>query len=258
MSIGGVPVEGGSANGHIVRLSEEHYVPGFTDQLVGMSSGQTKTFQLPFPKEHYQKNLAGRMVDFSATVTEVRERTLPEPDDAFAARLGQKSIIDLRFLIEKNLREEKEDKEEKRFESALLKAALERTRIGEIPDFLVTEEAQRIVRELEESVKQRGGVFADYLQHIGKTREQLLLDMVQPALERVKSSLLLRHLAKEHSIVVSDNEVDRDIAETKKLYEKSEEVRDALDTSAMREQVRLMVRNKKVMEWLKMQVNKVK
>lgn len=254
MSIGGVPVEGGSATGHVVHLAEDHYIPGLTDQLIGVSAGQTKTFQLEFPKEHYQKNLAGRTVDFSTTVTEVRERKFPDVDDAFVSRLGQKSIADLRSLIEKNLQEEKTDKEQKRFETTLVKAVLEHTRFSEIPDFLITEEAQRIVHELEENIQHKGGAFNDYLQHIGKTREQLLLDFAPQSLERVRAALLLRHLAKEHGITVTDDEVNHDIEETKKLYEKQDDTRDALETPAMREQVRLMIRNKKVLEWLKARV----
>lgn len=251
MTLGGVPVEGGAAKDNVVYLDRTHYVPGFPEQLVGMSKGQEKKFALEFPKEHFQKHLAGRMVDFAVTMTDVRERLLPEPDDGFAKRVGHESFETLRALIQQNLTQEKENKEAQRYEQELLRCVLEKTRFGEIPDFLVTREAQRMVLELEDSVSRDGGVFNDYLQHTGKTREQLLMDFAPKALERVKSALLLRHLAKQEGISASDEEVEQDIAQAKTMYAKNPDILEALDRGHVREEVRLQLRNKKVIEWLK-------
>jgi len=256
MNLGGVPIEGGSAKGNVVYLYRTHYVPGFPEQLVGMKKREEKEFQLEFPKEHFQKHLAGKMIDFKVTMIDVRQRILPEPNDALALRVGQSSLEKLRERIHTNLAIEKEQKETDRYEQELLRCILEKTRFSEIPDFLVTREAQRMVTELEESVSRDGGVFNDYLQHIGKTRPQLLLDVASKALERVKSALLLRHLAQQQNISVPDEDVAKDIERTHELYAKNQEVLEALELPRVREQVRLQLRNKKVLEWLKGQVRK--
>lgn len=256
MNLGGVPVEGGSATGNVVYLDRTHYIVGFPEQLVGMKKGQEKKFQLEFPKEHFQKHLAGKMIDFAVTMMDVRQRLLPEPNDALALRVGQPSLEKLRERIHTNLATEKEQKEADRAEQELLRCVLEKTRLSEIPDFLVTREAQRMVIELEESVSRDGGVFNDYLRHIGKTRPQLLLDFAPKALERVKVALLLRHLGKQEGINASDEEVERDIAQAKTLYAKNPDIIEALDREHVREQVRLQLRNKKVIAWLKEKVGK--
>ncbi len=256
MSVGGVPVEGGSAKGNIVHLDRTHYVPGFPEQLIGMRKGESKKFALEFPKEHFQRHLAGRMVDFEVSMTEVRDRLLPPADDGLATRIGQPTLEKLRTLITGNLAQEKQEKEQTRFEQELLRCVLEKTRFGEIPDFLPTREAQRMLAELEESVSRDGGTFEDYLQHLKKSRADLLLDFAPKAFERVKGALLLRSLAKRENIAVSDEEVERDIASAKKVYEKNPEIMEMLDREHVREEIRARLRNKKVIDWLKARIDR--
>ena len=111
MSRDRVPVEGGVARGHQVYLAEPYYIPGFTEAVTGLKKGDKKNFSLTFPKDHYQKTLAGKVIDFDVSVDSVFELSPPALDDAFAATLGQKIIIEVLALIQKNLAAEMQVKE---------------------------------------------------------------------------------------------------------------------------------------------------
>jgi len=132
-----VPVEGGQTKDHQVFLDEEYYVPGLPPELLGLKSGEEKSFTLPFPAEHFQKNLAGKNVDFKVKVKSVFERTLPPLDDALAAKVGQPSLAELKELIKKNLETAKGQKEERRLDLEILQTLPRQSSFDELPPVLV-------------------------------------------------------------------------------------------------------------------------
>src|SRR3990167_2677459 len=87
-----VTLEGGTGRDYRIYLTEDNYIPGFADKLVGVKEGEERTFTLKFPESHYQKHLAGKDVDFTATTKGVFKLELPDLDEAFAASLGQSSL----------------------------------------------------------------------------------------------------------------------------------------------------------------------
>ncbi len=139
MSLDSVPLDGGQTKDHAVYLDEEYYVPGLKEKLQGMVKGETKEFKLKFPKEHYQKNLADREVDFKVTVKDVFELQPPEIDDAFAQMVGQKTVLELRALVRENLENETKMKEAERQEIALLEKLVEGAKFSDLPELLLNE-----------------------------------------------------------------------------------------------------------------------
>lgn len=253
MALDTVPLDGGVAKGHAVYLDEEYYVPGFKDQLTGLKKGDLKEFKLAFPKEHYQKMLAGRDVDFKIEVKDVFELQSPPLDDAFAAILGQKTLSDLRTLIRANLEQETQTREEQRQEIALLEEAIARTRFGDIPDILVNEETIKMLHELENGIAQQSLDFNAYLKKIGKTRDQLRLDFAPDAIKRVKTALMTSALAKAQNITVSNEEVETEVARLLELYKDAKEQHEQIKSPGAREYLAGMLRNRKVIAWLKIQ-----
>lgn len=246
-----VPIDGGQVKNHAVILSEKYYIPGFTDQMLSVAKGATKEFELPFPKEHYQKHIAGKQVKFRVKVQDVYELQPPPIDDAFAVALGQKTLADLKALLTKNLQEEMDQKENDRQEIALLKEMVRRSKFGEIPDLLVTSEVGRMLQELEQSVGSKGGEFEKYLESIKKTRAQLSLDMTPEAIERVKTALVIRTVADKERIEVSLEELSEEIEKMTKLYSNDNEMRERITSAEGKEYVRGTMRNRKTIAFLK-------
>lgn len=245
-----VAIEGGDANNYHVFLSEPNYVPGFAEQIIGMKEGESKTFTLPFPKDHYQKHLAGTDVAFTVNMKELYHLEHPELDDAFAGKLGQKDMASLKAILEKNMKAEKEHEEAMRLERELLEAVAKDSRFSDIPELLVSEEVNKMLHELEHHVEEQGAKFADYLKSIHKTIAELKLDLAVQALQRIKVMLILRKVAAEEKIVIDEKELDEEIDKIAESYEEKD-MKDRVFTPAYRDYMENVLRNKKVIALLK-------
>ena len=136
MTIDKVAVEGGTTKGHSVYLDEEYYIPGLPEKLEGMKKGEQRVFTLTFPKDHFNKQLAGKEVEFTVDLKGVHEIRHPEVDDFFAQRLGQKDLASLKALLRKNMEQEGEQKEVQRQEIAALEELLKKSDVDDVPDLL--------------------------------------------------------------------------------------------------------------------------
>lgn len=224
-----VPVEGGTSTTHPLILGSKTFVPGFEEQIVGMKAGEEREFTLRFPKDYYKKNMADRDVEFKVKVVSVYERTLPETNDEFAKSFGNfTALAELKDHLKKNKLEEKEREEKERFELAMLEKILEVSTIEDLPDSLVNGELDKMVDELKSSISYQGMDFAQYLESIKKTEEDVRNDLRPQAERRIKLSLVTRAIADAEHIEVSDDEVKKEIADTKKLYENNAEITQSL------------------------------
>ncbi len=202
-----VVVDGGSTKNHSIIMNEPYYIPGLPEQLVGLSRGEVKEFDLEFPKNHFQKNLAGQMVHFKMKINEIYERKLPELTDEFALKLGQKTLIEMKNILRANLAHEADGAEAVKTERAALKALVKISKFDELPDELITEETGKMVHELENNVAREGMLFADYLKSIKKDVAALQKDFRPEADNRIKVALTLRALKLKEKIEVSDGEI---------------------------------------------------
>jgi len=218
-----VPVEGGQSQDTTIIIGKGYVVPGFDKQLLGVKKGDKKEFSLPFPKDHFQKNLAGKLVDFKIEVKEVYDRQVPKADDEFAKSLGAKNLDELKDNLEKNIAKEKKQVAEQKEEVAIIEKVLATTKFTDIPKMLITNESQAMLAELEQNITSQGGKIEDYLSSMKKTREQLILDLMPNAIKRVKSALLVREIAQAEKIQVSTEEIDKkqkELLEQYKGYDK--------------------------------------
>ncbi len=218
MFSGGVPVEGGEGQGATVILGKDYFIPGFDQKLIGAKVDETKEFTLAYPKEHHQKHLAGKNIDFKVKVKEVVQREVPKLDDSLAQALQFKTLDELKEAIKKNISMEKEKKEEMRKEKELMEKLIEKSQFDEMPEEIIKEEAKGMLEEMKRNVEAQGGKFADYLSHLKKTEDQLLLDFMPDAVKRIKIALLLKEVGKEEKIAVSPEEIEEKITELKKTY----------------------------------------
>ena len=251
MTKDGVAVEGGQAKDMAVHLAEAHYIPGFNKELVGLKKGDEKSFSLNFPKEHYQKHLAGAKVDFKVKIKDVYEITPPEINDDFAKTLGQKSLEDLRALLRKNIEAETKIKDEGRWEIGLLGKIVENARFCDIPEILVNEESRKMVHELEHNTEREGMNFEDYLKSIKKTEPELLLDFAPEAVRRIKVALAIRAIAKAENIGVEDKEVAGETEKMMNAYKNNSEMQKQVRQPEFADYLRSKIENRKTLELIK-------
>ncbi len=247
----GVPVDGGQSPNFRVYMNEEHYVPGMKEPLLGMKEGEQKTFTVAFPKDHYQKSIAGKDVECSVTVKELYHLEVPTIDDAFAVSLGLKDEAELCEKITENLKTENEQEETRRQEKEALELLAEKSSFTEIPEFLVDDEVEKMVHELEHAVERQGGAFTEYLQSIKKSPKELRDGMREQGLMRVKVALLLRAVAKAEGIAVAPDEVQTEIEKQAAMYGKEEEARERVLSPEYRDYTSYRMRNEKVVAFLR-------
>ncbi|HAM88578.1 MAG: Trigger factor [Candidatus Falkowbacteria bacterium GW2011_GWC2_38_22] len=218
MFLDNVPLEGGQSREATIIIGKNYVVPGFDKNLLGLKKSETKEFALPYPKDHHMKNIAGKMVDFKITVKEIYERNLPELNDEFAASFGLKNYEELKTNITKGIEEHKKKDLNLATEKELLEKVLEKTKFGDLAEDLIRHEGDKMLAELEQTITQQGGKFEDYLKSIGKTEDQLTLDLLPDAIKRVKVSLMIREIGNTENIKTDGAEVDSQIEEMKKYY----------------------------------------
>lgn len=251
MFLDNVPLEGGQAKGHGIFLEEDYYIPGLNEKLIGIKKDEKREFSLEFPKEHYQKNIAGKKVDFRVTAKAVHELVHPTMDDAFAKSLGQESVEKMRELIKQNMVAEAELKESQKEEVEMLEKIVKDSDFEEIPDIIVNSEIERMIKELEYSVTEQGLEFNKYLENIKKTVSQLKLDFSPRALQRVKTALVVRAIAEKEKIEADDTEVADEIAKAMNQHSADPEAQKVLRSEEYMEEARTISKNKKTISFLR-------
>jgi len=245
-----VVLEGGESQDHGIYTGEGHYITGLVDKIIGMKEGETRTFILPFPKDHYQKHLAGQDVEFTIEMKQIFSLEAPAFDDAFAKQLGLTSVAELEETLKKNIERENEQQEAIRLEKEVLDLVANKSSFDEIPDLLVNQEIERMMHELEHSLSQRGITVEDYLKNIQKSMTQLKLDFTETALKRIKVGILLKKIAEEEGIKADEKEVDFELDRLASQYE-DEKMKKQIYDPQYRDYVEYQLKNKNVIEFLK-------
>ena len=135
----GVPFEGGKGDNFDLKLGSGQFVPGFEEQIVGMSAGEEKDIDITFP-EDYHKELAGKAVVFHVKLNKVTETIVPEQDDEFAKDVSEFDTLDeLKADIRAKALENAKKQADSAFEQAAVDKAAENTTV-DMPKALVENE----------------------------------------------------------------------------------------------------------------------
>ena len=220
--------------------------PGFSDKLVGLESDEPSSFDLDIPEDFQDENLAGKNISFEVNIKDIKERVLPELDDAFAQSIGEgyESLEDLREEVDKSIINEAETEASRAHRENVIQALLESATV-ELPPLLIEHESTHMVEEQERMVTQANMVLDDYLTSIGKTRTELEEESRDEAIGRLTRSFVLSALADEENIDISDDDITERIEE---LFSNSDEEKpDSSQTAEMMDYMRRSMRMEQTM-----------
>ncbi|MFA5184689.1 MAG: trigger factor [Patescibacteria group bacterium] len=246
-----VPLEDGQHQDLAIMLGKDYFVPGFDKKLIGAKKGDIRKFDLPYPDDHHQKNLAGKLVEFEVKIKDVYARELPALNDEFAGFFQLKDLAELKKNIKESLLAEKKRQVDIRNESEMLTKIIDDTKFSDLPEILIDSEVKNMIAEIEASVTKQGGKFEDYLQHIKKDRGSLMLELTPNAIKRVKSALVIRELALVEKIAVEHEEIHKKIDELKKQYANNQEVLKMIGEHGYHHYLENALTNEKVIAKLK-------
>ncbi len=250
MFLDNVPVDGGQGKEVGIIMGKDYIIPGFDKKIIGAKAGEVKEFSLLYPADHYQANLAGKMVDFRVKIKQVYERQLPAVDSEFVKNFGLSNVDEFKQNIKKGILNDKTSQQKEKAEIAMLDKLVSQAKFGDLPEILVKNETNLMLHELEHSLTDQGGKFEDYLTHLKKTRDQLALDLMPQAVKRVKTSLLIREVAVKENIKVDEKEINKAREQMLKQYHNDKQASQRINSPEYENYLANMLTSRKVIEKL--------
>jgi len=204
----GKAIKGADGKDYPLLLGSKTFIPGFEDELLGKKAGDEKTFVLTFPKDYGVSAMRGQKVTFAVKVVRVKEVKLPELNDEFVAKVSPvKTVKELKADIEKELGVEKQKQADNDFEAEVINSVTAKSKL-DLPEGLLSEQADAILAELQRNLTYRGLTMQEYLDDAGQTAEEQRAKEIMPEAERrLKAGLVLAEIADKEKLTVSEIEV---------------------------------------------------
>ena len=218
--VDGVAFEGGKAENHDLEIGSNTFIPGFEDQVIGMKIDEEKDINVKFPDEYFSKDLAGKDATFKVKVNEIKKKELPKLDDEFAKDVSEfDTLKELKENIKEKKQKENDERAKYETQDAVIKAVCENMKV-EIPSGMIETETENMLRDMEQRLAYQGLKLDQYLQIMGKTKEDMQKEYEPQAIEAIKSRFALEAVIKAEKIEVADIDVEEKMKEMAKNYGK--------------------------------------
>ena len=214
----GVPFEGGKGDNFDLKLGSGSFVPGFEEQVVGMSAGEEKDIDITFP-EDYHKELAGKAVVFHVKVNKVTVTVVPEMDDEFAKDVSEfDTLEELKADIRAKALEKAEKNAQTNFETACVDKAAENTTV-DMPNALIERELDVQMERFAYQLQMGGYSMEQYAKMMGGDVSTMRNAFRPGAEKQAKISVTLEKIAEVENVTVSEEDIAAEIESLAKQYE---------------------------------------
>ena len=217
----GVAFDGGKGEDYSLKIGSNTFIPGFEEQIIGMEKDEEKDINLTFPEDYHAEDLKGKDVVFKVKVKEIKEQKLPELNKDFFLDLGMEGIEtkeDLEKQLEENIKVRKEAEADNKYIDDLLAEVAKNTKI-DIPEAMIEEEIDRILKQYEENLKMQGITLEMFYQFTNSDEQALRDQMQEEAKNRVTYRLILEEIAKEEKIEVTDEDAETEATNLATRYQ---------------------------------------
>ena len=214
----GVPFDGGKGENYDLKLGSGSFVPGFEEQVVGMSAGEEKDIDITFP-ENYHEGLAGKAVVFHVKVNKVTETLVPAQDDEFARDVSEfDSLEELKADIRSKALEQAQKQIDAAFEQACIDKAAENV-TADMPNALVESELDNQMERFAYQLQMSGYSMEQYAKMMGGD-VSTMRNAFRPAAEKqAKTNVTLAKIVEVEGITVSQEDMDAEYEALAKQYE---------------------------------------
>ena len=213
----GVPFEGGKGENFDLKLGSGQFVPGFEEQVVGMTAGEEKDIDITFP-EDYAANLAGKSVVFHVKLNKVTVTNVPALDDEFAKDVSEfDTLEELKADIRAKAMESAEKQANSAFEQAAVEKAAEGTAV-ELPTALIDAELNSQLERFAYQLQMSGYSMEQYAQMMGGDMNTLRAAFRPQAEKQARINVTLEKIAEVEGITVTEEEIAEEQAKMATNY----------------------------------------
>ena len=205
----GVPFDGGKGDNFDLKLGSGSFVPGFEEQIVGMTAGEEKDIDITFP-ENYHAELAGKAVVFHVKLNKVTATTVPAQDDEFAKDVSEfETLEELKNDIRAKAQAEAEKQIQSSFEQACVEKAAENLTV-DMPKALIETELDTQMERFAYQLQMSGYSMEQYAKMMGGD-VSTMRNAFRPAAEKqAKINLTLEKVAELEGIEVTEEEINEE------------------------------------------------
>ena len=208
-SVDGVKFEGGTAEHQHLVIGSGSFIPGFEEQMIGMTIGEERDLNVKFPEEYHSEDLKGKDAVFHVRLHAITREELPELDDDFASEVSDfDTMAEYRADVEKKLQEAAAAQADEAARNALIEKVVENAEV-DIPDPMVEDKLNDMMQEMGWRMQQQGFSMEMYLKMLGQTEAQMRDMYRAEARKNVKTELVLDEIIKAESVEADEADVDK-------------------------------------------------
>ncbi len=212
----GEKIQGGEAKNYPLDLAHSNFIPGFAEQLVGKNLNDEFEIKVTFPEDYHDEKLKGQPATFKIKINEIKEKKLPELNDEFAQKVGPfKTVDELKADIQKYLESQRERTNKQNSENEVFKTVIDSSKV-EIPQSMIDREANSLREEYKQRLAAQGINWDALVKSQGE--DQLLKNLNEDALVRIKNSLVIDKIAKEENIKLEQKDIETKFAQLGAAY----------------------------------------
>ncbi|TME83390.1 MAG: trigger factor [Chloroflexi bacterium] len=246
----GTAFPGGSAERMPLILGEERLIPGFEDHITGLRAGERAEFDVTFPDDYAEAELAGKPAHFEVELKELREKILPELNDEFAASMGDYAdLAALRVDVRKRLERNALDSARHTFSDRIIEYAVANATM-DLPDILIDQEVEVMHDEFRATLARQRISQDAYLKATNQSEEDLHKEFRPRAEQRVKVLIVLSKIAEVEGITVTDDAVEAEVERARQRYAGDARLIGYFESERGRNFIRSTLRRSKVVEYL--------
>lgn len=231
----------------LIEIGSNQLIEGFEDNLIGMKKGEKNTFKVPFPKDYFEKDLAGKVSEFSVTVHEVKLKKMPKMDDELAKNVGFDTVAELKAKVREQFETDKKAEVERKLRSDLLAQLIEKNTF-DVPASLVQAQTRALAQDVAGNLKNQG--FND--QMIQEALMGEMMNLKTRAENQVRASLILETIAKKEKLEADSKDIDAEMVNMAKNMKVEEaKVREFYHANPRRrDDLEFRLREEKTMKFL--------
>lgn len=218
----GEEIENGSVTNYLMEMKPENYIDGFVSNLVGAKAGEEREFDITFPEDYNNEELAGETISFKFKLHDIKVKQLPPLDDEFAKSHSEhESLETLRAAIRERLEAGIKSNIDGQIVMSVVQKLLDQVPEDVVPSQLRQHHAQKVIRSRMYEMSQRGLALEDLLAARGITQDEWIQEMMSAGVFESRLEVLYKSVARQEKITVDSKELDRVIKEEAKKHKMS-------------------------------------